>query len=368
MYKDRVVCLSDMEKLATAMLPRNAWGYYSSGSCAEITQKRNLSSYKEYFLRPRVLRPTQPVRLSTTLLGKHVSMPLCVSPVALQGMAHPSGEIATAAAALSSDTLFCMSTGSNSSMQQVVQANGPGLRWFQVYIFGIGREQLRERVSLAEKNGFSALVLTVDTPVAGKRYEDEANMFSSPPHLKFAFPLKDMTVFRWDHATLDSSGLELDWELVDWLVSITKLPVVLKGICTSADAVLAVKHGARGVWVSNHGGRHLDRVPAPLEMLTEVVRGLAQEGIGQDTEVYLDGGIRYGTDVLKALSLGARAVFIGQPILWGLAYQGQEGVSRVLELLRKELELALTLSGCQDINQLPKGLVVKKSEYLNSKL
>ena len=367
MYSDSVVCLSDIEKLAAASLPRNAWVYYSSGSCAEVTQKRNLSSYNEFLIKPRVLRPTEPLRLSTTLLGQKVSMPLCVAPVALQGMAHPSGELATAAAALSSDTLFCMSTVSNSSMRQVARAGGRGLRWFQVYVFGISREQLCERVRLAETLGFSALVLTVDLPVSGKRYECERNAFSIPSQLELAFPEQVKAIYGGDHGSESSGAINLDWELVDWLVSITSLPVILKGICSSADALLAVKHGVSAVWVSNHGGRHLDRVPGPLELLTEVARGLSREGARQ-TEVYLDGGIRRGTDVVKALSLGARAVFIGQPVLWGLAYKGQEGVSRVLELLREELKLALALSGCRDVSRLPEGLVVKKSEYVNSKL
>ena len=373
MYKHGVVCLSDLEKLATDTLPRNAWGYYSSGSCAELTKKWNLASYNEFLIRPRVLRSAAPVTLSTSLLGKRVSMPVCIGPVAFQGMAHPSGEIATAGAALNSDTLFCMSTSSTSSMQAVAQANGTGVRWFQVYLFGISREELRERIRLAERHGFSAVVLTVDAPVTGKRYEDDRNAFSLPAHLKLAFPVQGRTTFRGDHGSglsgaFGAPGAGLDWEFVDWLVSITDLPVILKGICTSADAVLAVKRGVRAVWVSNHGGRHMDRIPGPLELLSEVVGGLAREGMEQQTEVYLDSGIRYGTDVLKAVSLGAKAVFIGQPIIWGLAYCGQEGVCRVLELLREELRLAMALSGCDDINKLPKGLVVNKSEYLNSKL
>lgn len=255
-----------------------------------------------------------------------------------------------------------MPTLRTTTIQDVASANSTGVRWFQLYTLNATRDDVMRRVREAEEFGFTAVVLTIDSPVRGIRYADERNNFSIPPHLKLAVSVEEETSFKG----LATCGGDIGWEFVDWLISVTKLPVVLKGISTPEDAILSVKHGASAVWVSNHGGRLLDGVPGSLDLLCDVMKGL--HSVGSKIEVYMDGGVRYGTDVLKALALGARAVFLGQPIFWGLSYKGEEGVTLVLELLRRELILAMTLSGCKSVHEMPDGLVVHRSEYLSSKL
>ena len=365
------VSLSDLERHASEVLPASEWAYISRGSCAGVTQQRNEACFREYLLRPRVLRGVGTPSLSTTLLGEQVSMPICIGPSVWHGMAHEVAELGPAGAAFKADTLYCMPIMATTPIERVAAANSTGLRWFQLYILNATREELTANIRTAERHGFKAIVLTVDCAIAGKRYSDERNKFSLPSHLELAFPVRGQKSFKGEGGTgltghLSTVGGDLGWDFVDWLISITRLPIVLKGICRSDDAILAVKHGASGVWVSNHGGRHLDAVPGSLQLLREVVGGL--ERIGSKIEVYMDGGVRNGTDVIKALYLGARAVFVAQPVFWGLAYKGEEGVSMVLELLRGELSLSMTLSGCKDVNALPKGLVVHRSDYLKSKL
>ena len=363
--------LSDLERHASEVFPASEWDYISRGSCAQVSQHRNTSCYKEFFIRPRMLTGVDTPSLSTTLLGEHVSMPICIGPSVWHGMAHEVAELGAAGAAFKADTLYCMPIMATTPIERVASANSTGLRWFQLYILNAPREEVAATVRKAETHGFKAIVFTVDCPIAGKRYGDERNNFSLPPHLELSFPVEGQRTFKGEGGTglsgaVSTVGGSIGWDYVDWLVSITRLPVVLKGICTPEDAILAVNHGVSGIWVSNHGARHLDAVPDPLQLLRDVVGGL--ERIGSKIEVYMDGGVRNGTDVIKALYLGARAVFLAQPVFWGLAYKGEEGVSLVLELLRQELSLAMTLSGCRDVNALPKGLVVHRSDYLNSKL
>ena len=359
MKRNRMVCLKDLEEFASESLPRSTWGYLSEGSCEGLTQRGNQDSFKEFLLRPRVLRAVGRPDLSTTILGRKISMPVCVGPTALQGLAHADGEKAAAAAARRCDTCYCLPTISTRPMEEVAASSGAGLRWYQVYVMDASREEIRFRVRRAETLGFKALVLTVDAPVQGRRYEDDRNQFAVPPHIPVVVEGREAGEFKRDPSSGQPQGPyaavggNLGWDYVEWLVSITQLPIVVKGICTAEDAILAVKHGANGVWVSNHGGRMLDTIPGTLHLLAEVVSGLRRAG--SEVEVFVDGGVRYGTDVLKALCLGARAVFIGQPVYWGLSYAGEEGVCLVLELLRKELALALSLSGCRNVRDWPGG-------------
>ncbi|CAI8021632.1 Hydroxyacid oxidase 1 [Geodia barretti] len=236
---------------------------------------------------------------------------------------------------------------STTAMEEVAEAGSPGLQWLQLYIFR-DRELTRSLITQAERVGFKAIVLTVDQPVIGP---DSYKSASLPPHISFpdiglSGPINKEKVRN----LIDSS---VTWEEVDWVKGLTKLPVVLKGILTAEDAVEAVRHGVQGIIVSNHGGRQLDGVLASIDALGEVVR--AVEG---RVEVYMDGGVRRGTDVLKALAMGARAVFIGRPVLWGLAYKGQEGVGRVLEILREELKSAMVLSGVSRVTDIKAELLV----------
>ena len=365
------VSLSELKRIASEVLPAGDWGYISGGSCAGETQRINEGCFKEFLLRPRILTGAGTPSLGTTLLGGQVSMPVCIGPSVWHGMAHEVAELGPARAAFKADTLYCMPIMATTPIERVAATNSTGLRWFQLYTLNATREELTAIIRKAERYGFKAIVLTVDCSIAGKRYSDERNNFSLPSHLELAIPVRGQKQFKGDGGTgltgaMSTVGGDLGWGFIDWLISITRLPVVLKGICTSEDAILAVNHGASGIWVSNHGGRHLDAVPCSLQLLGEVAGAL--ERVGSNVEVYMDGGVRTGTDVIKALYLGARAVFVAQPVFWGLAYKGEEGVTLMLELLRKELSRAMTMSGCSDVNALPSGLVVHRSYYLCSKL
>jgi 4-hydroxymandelate oxidase len=256
---------------------------------------------------------------------------------------------------------MCCSTISSISLEEVAAASA-GPLWFQLYVYR-DREVTRDLVSRAEAAGFRALVLTVDTPHLGRRERDARNRFALPPDIIISNlePYARAQATRWDgpatftdyiHKQLDSS---LTWESVAWLRSMTRLPLVIKGILTAEDAALARDHGAAGVIVSNHGGRQLDGAIASIDALPDIVDGLS--GL---MPVLMDGGIRRGTDVLKALALGASAVLIGRPYLWGLAADGETGVRRVLDLLRAELELAMGLAGCPSLAAIPPGLVKRR--------
>jgi isopentenyl diphosphate isomerase/L-lactate dehydrogenase-like FMN-dependent dehydrogenase len=259
---------------------------------------------------------------ATTVLGTEVSSPVLVAPMAFQGLAHPDGEKATARGAAAAGTAMCLSTLSTVGLEEVAEAAPDGARWFQLY-WGPDRSKVQDLVERAVAAGYRAIVVTVDLPEVGRRERDLRSGFETPASLS------DVT----DNA--------LTWRDLEWLRTHTSLPILVKGILTGEDAVLATEGGVDGIVVSNHGGRQLDGVAASLDALPEVV-----EAAGDRAEILLDGGIRRGTDVVKALALGARAVLVGRAALYGLAVDGAEGVERVLGLLREEVELALALCGC----------------------
>ena len=366
MSDNQIVRLKDLEKHASRVLPKMAWDYYKSGANAEVTLAENESAFLRYQLYPRMLRSVGTPSLSTSIQGHPISMPICIAPTAMHCLAHPDGEKATARAAAAAGTCMCVSTISTVSLEDVA-AVGTGLKWFQLYVYS-DMEVTRQIIKRVERCGYKAIAVTVDAPLLGMRYADERNKFVLPPHLKFGnFVSQDKHISELDSNS--GSGLSayfadlLDtnsgWEIIDWLKSVTSLPIIIKGIHTGEDALLAVEHGVEGIWVSNHGARQLDTVPASIDMLHEIVQYVDPRKV----EIYVDGGVRYGTDVLVGLALGARAVFVGRPALWGLSYAGEEGVSLMLRLLRKELLLALTLSGCKDVHSIPKELVRRKSYF-----
>jgi 4-hydroxymandelate oxidase len=259
---------------------------------------------------------------ATSVLGTEVSFPVLVAPMAFQGLAHPDGERATARGAAAAETIMCLSTLSTVSPEEAAEAAPGGKRWFQLY-WGPDRANAQDLLARADAAGYRAIVVTVDLPEVGRRERDLRTGFETPA------ALNDVT---------DNS---LTWSDLEWLRAQTALPVLVKGILTGEDAVLATEAGVEGIVVSNHGGRQLDGVAASLDALPEVV-----EAVGDRAEVLLDGGVRRGTDVVKALALGARAVLVGRAALYGLAVDGAGGVERVLTLLRDEVELALALCGC----------------------
>jgi isopentenyl diphosphate isomerase/L-lactate dehydrogenase-like FMN-dependent dehydrogenase len=334
------VNVREYELLAEEKLDAGAFGYFAGGSGDEWTLRENIAAFERWRLRPRVLVDVRAVATQTIVIGQEVSMPVLVAPTALHRLAHPEGEVATARGAAAAGTVMCLSTVSSASPAEVAAAAPEGKHWFQLY-WSRDRGFTEALLAAVADARFSALVLTVDFPTAGRRERDIRASFRLPADL--TFPNVPVSLGTRDfHAALgEIVDPGLTWRDLEWLRSVWALPLVVKGVLTSEDALLAVEHGAEAIVVSNHGGRQLDGVPASLDALPEVV-----EAAGGRAEVLLDGGVRRGTDVVKALALGARAVLVGRPVLWGLAVAGEKGVHRVLDLLRAEVALALALLGC----------------------
>jgi isopentenyl diphosphate isomerase/L-lactate dehydrogenase-like FMN-dependent dehydrogenase len=318
----------DYERLAEEKLDPNALAYFAGGAGDEMTLRENVASFGRLTLRPRVLVDVTKISTGTTVLGTEIALPVLVAPVAMQRMAHPDGELATARAAADAGTIMCVSSGATARPADVVAAAPGAPKWYQVYVFA-DRSITTELVDEARAGGFSALVLTVDVPYLGRRERDISVDFKVPEGIT---PTGDIFGAGFDTT--------LSWRDLEWLTGYG-LPLVVKGLLTAEDARLACEHGAAAIVVSNHGGRQLDGVAASIDVLQEIV-----EAVDGRAEVLLDGGVRRGTDVLKALALGARAVLIGRAMVWGLAADGEAGVRHVLELLRAEIELGLALLGC----------------------
>jgi isopentenyl diphosphate isomerase/L-lactate dehydrogenase-like FMN-dependent dehydrogenase len=333
--------IADYERLAEERLEPGPWAYLAGGSADEWTLRENRAAFARWTFRPRVLCDVSEISTATTVLGTRIELPVVLAPVAYQQLYHPDGECATARGAAAAGTGIAVSTFSTRSHEEIAAASPGVLQWCQLYVFqdrGVTREHLAE----AAAAGCAAVVLTVDTPRLAQRERDLRAGFEIPSDLPL--PYARAAIGDAAHNPADQFALldaSVSWRDLEWIASEADLPVVLKGVVTAEDAELAVEHGAAAVVVSNHGGRQLDGVPATLEALPEVA-----EAIAGRMEVYLDGGIRRGTDVAKALALGARAVLAGRGPVFGLATAGEDGVSHVLELLREELALALCLLGC----------------------
>jgi isopentenyl diphosphate isomerase/L-lactate dehydrogenase-like FMN-dependent dehydrogenase len=346
--------LDEFEAAARELLPQMVFDYFAGGAGDEWTLAENRRAFDRWVLRPRILADVSNVDTSTTVLGQPVAFPILLAPTALQRMAHRQGELAAARATAALDGLMVLSTISTFSLEEVA-ATGVA-RWFQLYVQR-DRKLTAELVRRAGEAGYGALVVTADAPYLGRRFRDERNRFALPPGIGLANfpggtfpPVEGSGLAAYFRSELDPT---LTWRDVAWLRELSDVPVVLKGVLTAEDAALAVEAGASAVVVSNHGGRQLDGVPASIDALPEVV-----EAVGGRAEVYVDGGIRRGTDVLKALALGARAVLIGRPYLWGLAVDGEDGVRRVLELLREELILAMALAGRPSLETVDRSAVM----------
>lgn len=349
--------VDEYELLARERLERSAYDYYAGGSGEERTLAANREAFNAIPLRPRVLVDVSAIDTRTTVLGQAIELPVMLAPTAFNRLAHPEGEMAAARAARSAGTIMIGSTLSTCSLEDVSAACG-GPMWFQLYVYK-DRAFTQELVARAEAGGYRALVLTVDTPLLGRRYRDVRNNFVLPEGITMQNFAAAMTnAARWGAHSSFSSYVHdlfdatLSWSAVEWLRAQTRLPILVKGILTAEDAALAVKAGVDGVIVSNHGGRQLDGALASIAALPEVVDEVAGR-----VEVLMDGGIRRGTDVLTALALGARAVCIGRPYLWALAAAGEEGVADVLRILREELALAMALSGRPDVASIDRSLV-----------
>jgi isopentenyl diphosphate isomerase/L-lactate dehydrogenase-like FMN-dependent dehydrogenase len=341
---EQLLTVDDAERLAEHAVTPEAWSYIFGGAGDERTLRWNREAFSRFRFRPRVLVDVSNVSTETTVLGTPVSMPALVAPMAFQQIAHEEGEVAMARGAAAAGTLMCVSTVATATPSEIAEAAPGAPRWLQIYVFrdrGVSDEVIEQ----ALEAGFSALVLTADLPVYGIRHREVRTGFEAPeddvPALVAARERGSETD---EQHTLTLGMLEsgLEWDYVAELCERWKVPVLVKGLVTAEDAILACEHGAAGVVVSNHGGRQLDGAVSSLEALPEVVAA-----VGDRAEVYLDGGVRRGTDVVMALALGARAVLVGRPALYGLAFGGSRGVEQVLEILREETENALALLGCR---------------------
>ncbi len=333
--------VGDAERAAAERLESGPLGYFAGGAGDELTLAENLEAWRRWRFRPRVLVDTSRIATGVEIFGKPISMPLLVAPVAYQRLAHPDGEIGMARAAAAADTVMCLSTLATSRPSEVAAAVPAGRRWFQLYQF---RDEAITRALMDEAigAGFEAIVVTVDAPPGGNRERDLRTGFEIPAEVGVPSVSAGLGSER---AVTIKETFELMTRAMGWadfadLASEAGVPVLVKGILTPEDAALEVEHGAAAVVVSNHGGRQLDRSPATADVLAEITDAVAGR-----VPVLVDGGIRRGIDVAIALALGADAVLVGRPALWGLAAGGEEGVARVLAMLRAELELALALCG-----------------------
>ncbi|XP_042007151.1 peroxisomal (S)-2-hydroxy-acid oxidase-like [Salvia splendens] len=355
---ENITNVMEFEAIAREKLPKMVYDYYASGAEDQWTLQENRNAFSRILFRPRILIDVSKIDTSTNVLGYNISMPIMVAPTAMQKMAHPEGELAIARAASAAGTIMTLSSWATSSAEEVSSA-AYGIQFFQLYVFK-DRNIVQQLVRRAEKAGFKAIALTVDTPRLGRREADIKNRFALPPHLTLKnFEGLDLgTIDKSNDSGLatyvaDQVDRSLNWKDVKWLQSITKLPILVKGVLTAEDARLSVQAGVAGIIVSNHGARQLDYVPATIMALEEVVR--AAEG---RIPVFVDGGIRRGTDVFKALALGASGVFIGRPVVFALAAGGEAGVKKAIDMLRDEFELTMALSGCRSIKEITRAHVV----------
>ena len=348
-----------LEARAQERLPRMVFDYYAGGAEDEVTLRANRAAYRRLGLRPRVLTDVGAIDTSLDLLGHHLRHPILLAPTAFQRLAHPDGELAVARAAKRAGAVYVASTLSTCTIEEIA-AEAPGLLWFQLYVFR-DRALSRDIIARAEAAGATALCLTVTVPVQGRRERDARNGFRLPAELEMANFRGCLQVAL---PAANGSGLEafigrnfdpsLEWDVLDWIRSVTRLPLLIKGILGGEDAVRAVENGADGIIVSNHGGRQLDGALPTVVVLPEVV-----DAVAGSVPVLVDGGIRRGSDVLKALALGAAATLIGRSYLWGLALAGEEGVFTVLEDRREELVRAMALTGRTRLEQLDRSLILE---------
>lgn len=348
----------DLEVLARESLHAGAYDYYAAGADDERTLRDNVTAWQRLRLRPHVLRDVSTVSTATTVLGAPVAAPVLVAPTAYQRLAHPEGERATARGAAAFGTVMVVSTFANTTLEDVAGAAPAGVRWFQLYVHK-DRALTRDLVRRAAAAGYAAVVLTVDLPVLGYRRRDERNNFALPAGVVKAnlgdfpdaadAPTEGSALRAYADHAVESS---LTFEDLEWLRGLSELPLVVKGVLRGDDAAACVAAGADAIVVSNHGGRQLDGAIPTAEALPDVVRAVAG-----GAEIYVDGGVRRGTDVLRALALGARAVLLGRPVLWGLAVDGADGVAAVLDTYRVELARAMALCGVTAPEEVPADVV-----------
>jgi 4-hydroxymandelate oxidase len=353
-----LVNLFDYEQAAADRLGEPALGYLLGGANDEVTLRANREAFDSLAIRYRTMVDVSTRALNTSVLGMPVAFPVLIAPTAMQRLAHPEGECATARAAKRLGTVMIVSTTATVGLAEVRAATDAPM-WFQCYIYR-DRGVTKALLERARDVGYQAIVLTVDAPMLGRRERDIRQGFHLPvglrlPNAELAgegeLPelVGDSSLSQHLARTHDSALTPKD---ISWIRDVTGLPVVVKGIVRGDDAKRAVDNGASAIVVSNHGGRQLDTSIAAIRALPEVV-----SGVGDQCEVYVDGGVRRGTDVIKALALGARAALVGRPVLWGLAVNGEDGVTSALALLREEIDLAMALCGCRNVAEITHDLI-----------
>jgi 4-hydroxymandelate oxidase len=351
--EEKFVNLSDYQKASKKNVTKMAYDYIRGGSIDELTLSRNTKAFRKILLKQNILVDVSSIDLRASVLGQELAKPLIIGAVSLHKLSHPDGEYATARAAENLNALMLLSSLSSTSLEDVATASSSP-KWFQLY-WNKDRTITRDIVERAEQAGYKAIALTVDAPVLGHREKDAYNQFTLPEDV-FLENYRGMDQMKLPGVSGSNSGLaqyvadqiedSITWKDLDWLQSLTNLPIIIKGLQTAEDAKRCVDYGVNGIIVSNHGGRQLDGSLSSIECLPRVVR--AADGI----DVMLDSGIRRGSDIVKAMALGAKAVLIGRPYIWGLGAKGQQGVEEVYNLLIKELEITMAMIGCPSLDQL----------------
>jgi isopentenyl diphosphate isomerase/L-lactate dehydrogenase-like FMN-dependent dehydrogenase len=357
-HVENLLTIDDFEEVAHGVLPGATFDYYAGGSGDLSSLHRNREAYSSLAVHYRVFRDVENCDLSCEILGHKLQHPVLAAPTAFHCLANPEGEVATARGLCEAGALMTLSSLSTRTVEDVAAA-GAGPKWFQLYI-NRDRGFTRDLMARVEAAGYSAIVVTADTPRWGRRHKDIRNGFHLPPGLEAVNLVRshaDATTLSHSGAGLGSSfdwmlDASLTWRDFEAICAGTKLPVLIKGVCRPEDALSAFVAGAAGVVVSNHGGRQMESAPATIAVLLEI-----RTAVGPDRLLIVDGGIRCGVDVLKALALGANAVQIGRPVLWGLAAGGATGVSRVVNTLRTELEQAMVLAGAPSLADITPDLV-----------
>ncbi|UJR18055.1 hypothetical protein I4U23_004955 [Adineta vaga] len=374
--------VEDYHQRAKEKLDKMTYDFYSNGSDDQLTLIDNQESFHRIKLRPKILidvsshKTENSLNCQTQLLHSTttISFPCIIAPTALHRLAHREhGELATVRAAVACSTIMCVSTAASTRMeliaeehQQQIKTNYPhstSQLWFQLYVLK-NRPYTKRLIERAQNSGYKALVLTVDLCVVGNRECDDRNQFSLPNGIQAENMIDDDETSDFaKNYRAPSEDDALSWKDLDWIRSITSLPLILKGIIHPDDARKALRYSVQGIIVSNHGGRQLDTCISAIDALPHIIDAIHTEN--SQIDVYIDGGIRRGTDILKALALGAKAVLIGRPVLWGLAVDGEQGVRKVLDILKKEFRLAMMLCGCQTIDHIKKNnlLIINYNHY-----
>ncbi|XP_030968380.1 peroxisomal (S)-2-hydroxy-acid oxidase GLO4-like isoform X1 [Quercus lobata] len=359
------VNVNEFQELAREALPKMYYDFYAGGAEDQYTLKENVEAFHRIMIRPRTLVDVSRIDMSTTVLGYKISAPILIAPTALHKLAHPEGEVATARAAAACKTIMVLSFTSSCTVEEVASGCN-AVRFFQLYVYK-KRDIAAVLVQRAERNGYKALVLTVDTPRLGRREADIKNKMVAP-RLKNLEGLLSIEADSDNGSNLEAYAKEtmdasLCWKDIEWLKSITNMPILIKGVLTGEDAIKAAEVGVAGIMVSNHGARQLDYTDATINVLEEVVHAVRGR-----VPVFFDGGVRRGTDIFKALALGAQAVLIGRPVIFGLAAKGEYGVRQVIQMLKDELELTMALSGCPSVKDITRHHVRTERERLHTML